>query len=118
MEVLLVCVPCHSKASTQVRWWRFMDMVVGKCKEQLHNIQNGFSSIQFIQDAPIPSHYNKGKAPRAKYKYKNLKDKNVVLVDDICASRNTLRRNIKMIQKAGGHVVACFVFADSNTEEV
>ena len=27
-------------------------------------------------------------------------------------------RNIKMIEKAGGHVVACFVFADSNTEEV
>ena len=76
------------------------------------------TSIQLIQDAPIPSHFNKGKAPQAKYRYKNLKDKNVVLVDDICASRNTLRRNIKMIQKAGGHVVACFVFADSNTKEV
>ena len=118
METVLIPVACSSRESTEIRWWRFTDMVVRKCKEQLHNIENGFGYIQFIKDAPIPSHYNKGKAPQAQYKYKNLKDKNVVLVDDICASRNTLRRNIKMIQKAGGHVVACFVFADSNTEEV
>lgn len=115
-EVVLIGIPAHSKEASQVRWWRFMDMVVRKCKEQLHNIENGFGYIQFIKDAPIPSHFNKGKAPQAQYKYKNLKDKNVVLVDDICASRNTLRRNIKMIQKAGGHVVACFVFADSDPE--
>lgn len=118
MTLTLVPVPCHSKDSTQVRWWRFMKMVVDKCEEQLCNIENGFGYIQFIKDAPIPSHFNKGKAPQAKYKYKNMKGKNVVLVDDICASRNTLRRNIKMIEKAGGHVVACFVFADSNTKEV
>jgi predicted amidophosphoribosyltransferase len=116
MTLCLIPCPCHSSDSTQVRFWSFNEMVVRKCKERLHNIENGFGYIQFIQDAPIPSHYNKGKAPRAKYKYKNLKDKNVVLVDDICASRNTLRRNIEMIQKAGGHVVACFVFADSNPE--
>ena len=118
MTLTLVPVPCHSNDATQVRWWRFTDMVVKKCEELMFNIQNGFNAIQFIQDSPIPSHYNKSKAPQAQYKYKNLKGKNVVLVDDICASRNTLRRNIKMIQKAGGHVVACFVFADSNTEEV
>lgn len=117
MTATILCCPSHSKNATQVRWWRFLDMVVRKCKEQLHNIENGFGYIQFIHDAPIPSHFNKGKAPQAQYKYKNLKDKNVVLVDDICASRNTLRRNIKMIEKAGGHVVACFVFADSNTKE-
>lgn len=116
MELTLIPVPCHTRNATQTRWWRFLDVVVTKCEEQLYNIQNGFGSIQFTQDAPIPSHYNKSKAPQAKYKYKNLKGKNVVLVDDICASRNTLRRNIKMIEKAGGHVVACFVFADSNPE--
>lgn len=118
METVLIPVACSSRKSTEIRWWRFMKMVVDKCEEQLYNIQNGFGLIQFIEDAPIPSHFNKGKAPQAKYRYKNLKDKNVVLVDDICASRNTLRRNIKMIEKAGGHVVACFVFADSNTKEV
>lgn len=118
MTVTITCCPASSKDATQVRWWRFTDMVVKKCEEKLCNIENGFGAIQFIQDAPIPSHFNKGKAPQAQYKYKNLKDKNVVLVDDICASRNTLRRNIKMIEKAGGHVVACFVFADSNTKEV
>lgn len=116
MTVTITCCPASSKDATQVRWWRFTDMVVKKCEEKLCNIENGFGAIQFIQDAPIPSHFNKGKAPQAKYRYKNLKDKNVVLVDDICASRNTLRRNIKMIEKAGGHVVACFVFADSNPE--
>lgn len=116
MTLCLIPCPCHSSDSTQVRFWSFNEMVVRKCKERLHNIENGFGYIQFIQDAPIPSHYNKSKAPQAQYKYKNLKGKNVVLVDDICASRNTLRRNIKMIQKAGGHVVACFVFADSNPE--
>ena len=118
MTVTIICCPASSKDATQVRWWRFTDMVVKKCEDKLCNIENGFGAIQFIQDAPIPSHFNKGKAPQAKYKYKNMKGKNVVLVDDICASRNTLRRNIKMIEKAGGHVVACFVFADSNTEEV
>jgi orotate phosphoribosyltransferase-like protein len=95
-----------------------MAMVVDNCERMMHTPKNGFSSIQFIKDAPIPSHFNKGNAPQAKYKFKNLKGKNVVLVDDICASRNTLRRNIKMVEKAGGHVVACFVFADSNTKEV
>ena len=116
METVLIPVACSSRESTEIRWWRFTDMVVRKCKEQLHNIENGFGYIQFIKDAPIPSHFNKSKAPQAKYKYKNMKGKNVVLVDDICASRNTLRRNIKMVEKAGGHVVACFVFADSNPE--
>jgi phosphoribosylpyrophosphate synthetase len=115
-SLVLVPCACHSKDASQVRWWRFLEMTTARCAEMLHPIENGFSSIQFIQDSPIPSHYNKSKAPQAQYKYKNLKGKNVVLVDDICASRNTLRRNIKMIQKAGGHVVACFVFADSNPE--
>ena len=116
MTVTIICCPASSKDATQVRWWRFTDMVVKKCEEQLCNIQNGFNAIQFIKDADIPSHFNKGNAKVAQFRYKNLKGKNVVLVDDICASRNTLRRNIKMIQKAGGHVVACFVFADSNPE--
>ena len=100
--------------------WRFvfqllMNNVVQKLEEHLYIVENGYKYIDFVEDAPVASHVNR-KAPKAKFRYKNLQGKNIILIDDLITSGNTIRRNRFEVEKAGGKVIAAFVFAKTKSQ--
>jgi phosphoribosylpyrophosphate synthetase len=114
-DITLIPCPAHSQELTDIRWFNFMNKVVQKLEKHLYIVENGYKYIDFVEDAPVASHVNR-KAPKAKFRYKNLQGKNIILVDDLITSGNTIRRNRIEVEKAGGKVIAAFVFAKTKSQ--
>ena len=114
-DITLIPCPAHSQELTDIRWFNFMNNVVQKLEEHLYIVENGYKYIDFVEDAPVASHVNR-KAPKAKFRYKNLQGKNIILIDDLITSGNTIRRNRIEVEKAGGKVIAAFVFAKTKSQ--
>ena len=114
-DVTLIPCPSHSQEATDIRWFNFLNKVVQKLEEHLYVVENGFKYIDFLEDALVAGHVDR-KASKAKFRYRNLNGKNVILIDDLITSGNTIRRNRFEVEKAGGKVIAAFVFAKTKSQ--
>jgi phosphoribosylpyrophosphate synthetase len=114
-DVTLIPCPAHSQEATDIRWFNFLNKVVQKLEEHLYVVENGFKYIDFLEDALVAGHVDR-KASKAKFRYRNLNGKNVILIDDLITSGNTIRRNRIEVEKAGGKVIAAFVFAKTKSQ--
>lgn len=107
-EITLVPVPTHDNQSNNRRWKELLSTICQRCP-----VQNGFGLFHYTGET-VPSHFNKGHIGADKkgdWDSRSLSQKNVVLLDDLLTTGQTMEQAKEEIEKKGAIVVMGIVFA-------
>lgn len=113
-NLVLIPVPCSSAVNHAFRWCGPMQEICDAIAKNTHCEPpiNGYLCCTYVTDGK-PDHLNKGHMayPTVEYHADELAGKHVILIDDICASGNHIRKTRKELEKIGAYVIAAFVIA-------
>lgn len=111
-KLCLVCVPCHSAEATQRRW---KELSKDLCNEL--GMNNGFDNIKYNKDADHPSHWGGHTYPNVSFDKKFFEGQNVVLLDDLLTSGQTIRKTRDNLDEAGASVVLAITIAKTASDK-
>lgn len=105
-KLCLVCVPCHSAEVTERRWKELSNDL---CDDM--GMTNGFDHIKYKNDADHPSHWGGHTYPSVSFDKQFFAGRNVVLLDDLITSGQTIRKTRDNLENVGANTVLAITLA-------